>query len=48
LRPALLEIQTLPKTSQRRPSGPHLMPSTMKSLNSLRLETLLSVPTAKE
>src|SRR5882724_7271419 len=46
LRPALLEAQTLPLTSQRTPSGPHLTPSTMKSENRLPFESLLSVPTS--
>src|SRR5205823_3578844 len=41
-RPALLEIQTLPSTSQRIPSGPHFTPSTMQSVNSFWLEALLS------
>src|SRR5664279_5671539 len=45
-RPALLEAQTLPLTSQRTPSGPHFTPSTMKSLNRLWLLSLLSVPTS--
>src|SRR4029077_20402439 len=45
-RPALLDDQTLPVTSQRRPSGPHFTPSITQSLNRLRLESLLSVPTS--
>src|SRR5438270_13880472 len=47
-RPALLEHQTLPSTSHRTPSGPHFTPSTMKSLNSFRFETLLLPPTSNE
>src|SRR4029079_5095832 len=40
-RPSLLEHQTLPLTSQRTPSGPHLTPSTMKSENRFPFESLL-------
>src|SRR5258706_14126304 len=46
-RPALLEHHRLPSTSVRTPSGPHFTPSTMKTLKSLRLESLLSEPTSK-
>src|SRR6476619_6681732 len=42
-RPALLEHHRLPLTSARTPSGPHFTPSIMKSLNNLRLESLLSL-----
>src|SRR6185295_2596939 len=45
-RPALLEAQRLPLTSQRTPSGPHFTPSTMKSANRLPLDSLLSAPTS--
>src|SRR6185295_9867257 len=45
-RPALLEHQTLPLTSQRTPSGPHFTPSTMQSLNTLWFDSLLSAPTS--
>src|ERR1700722_7625778 len=45
-RPALLEVQTLPLTSQRIPSGPHFTPSMVKSLNRFWFESLLSVPTS--
>ena len=40
-RPALLERQTLPSTSQRTPSGPHFTPSITKSLNSLLVRQLV-------
>jgi len=43
----LLEIHTLPSTSQRMPSGAHFTPSTMQSVNSFWFETLLSAPTSK-
>src|SRR5437660_1950960 len=46
-RPALLEHQTLPSTSQRTPSGEHLTPSIVKSANRLGFAGLLSAPTSK-
>src|SRR5512132_1548480 len=39
-RPPLLDTQRLPSTSQRTPSGPHLTPSTVKSLNNFWFESL--------
>src|SRR5215468_6546633 len=47
-RPALLDTQRLPSTSQRRPSGPHFTPSIMQSEKSFRFDTLLSLPTSNE
>jgi hypothetical protein len=42
----LLDTQALPSMSQRAPSGPHLMPSIMKSLKSFWFDSLLSAPTS--
>src|SRR5262245_66457713 len=46
-RPALLAHQRLPKTSARKPSGPHFTPSTMQSVNTFWFDSLLSDPTSR-
>ena len=43
---AIARHPEVPVTSQRAPSGPHLMPSIMESVNSCWYDILLSAPTS--